>query len=313
MQLFVGGQEPTVPSSTPLTLPLPASTTTTSRPPTPTYRDVAFVRDGEIWLTDADGSDDGPLTDRRTHVLSAPDWRPDGAALVAVESRNELGLEPQSRLVVVRLDGDVQPLTDYTQSVANPKWSPDGSRIAYERRGTSADTYDELWVIDADGSDARRIVGQYVGFSISWSPDGRELAYECRNDGLICIATIGGGIRTLPNSDSWIAPTWAPDGRLAVVQRFLTDSALLSMKSDGTDIRVIGTLPTFPSSVDWSPRSDSLVFSMPDNSPCSEMSCPWGATRIFRLDLEGSMLTSLTAGAADLQPTWSPTTASRPR
>jgi Tol biopolymer transport system component/imidazolonepropionase-like amidohydrolase len=55
-----------------------------------------------------------------------------------------------------------------------PRWSPDGTRIAFisDRDGT-----DNLWVANADGSGAHRITSE-VDFALSspeWTPDGRYL------------------------------------------------------------------------------------------------------------------------------------------
>ena len=41
-----------------------------------------------------------------------------------------------------------------------PDVSPDGTRIAFQRSGP---TSDEIWVVDADGTDARRLTGSKTG------------------------------------------------------------------------------------------------------------------------------------------------------
>ena len=54
-----------------------------------------------------------------------------------------------------------------------PVWSPRGSRVAFLRSGPSC--CGGLWVVNADGSSARRLTSS--ASSPSWSPDGRRLVF----------------------------------------------------------------------------------------------------------------------------------------
>ena len=63
------------------------------------------------------------------------------------------GSEARTRNAADEADGDM-----------DPSWSPDGSRITFNRQ-------DEMWVMDADGGDVRRISEPGdVGTAAAWSP-----------------------------------------------------------------------------------------------------------------------------------------------
>lgn len=56
---------------------------------------------------------------------------------------------------------------------SNPRWSPDGSRIAYVRKASETST-DSIFVANANGSDERFLTeGEYP----MWSADGEAIAY----------------------------------------------------------------------------------------------------------------------------------------
>lgn|GEM_PF-6846679 len=82
-------------------------------------------------------------------------------------------------------------MTRFLHRGENPGWSPDGSEIAFDsefeglgsrRGGNHGETaYDSrIYVMDADGSDVRRLVKGYgdgVELSPDWSPDGSRILF----------------------------------------------------------------------------------------------------------------------------------------
>ncbi|MBK7367346.1 MAG: serine/threonine-protein kinase [Candidatus Eisenbacteria bacterium] len=62
--------------------------------------------------------------------------------------------------------------------VANPQWSPDGRRLAYEKANTGAEKWGDLHIFDIDRRTDGRLSftgGRQV--TSAWSPDGRRIAY----------------------------------------------------------------------------------------------------------------------------------------
>jgi Tol biopolymer transport system component len=59
-------------------------------------------------------------------------------------------------------------------------WSPDGKSIAVVRRDLSIPRGDQIWLMRADGSDARVITDTpaVLHGSLNWSPDGQYILYD---------------------------------------------------------------------------------------------------------------------------------------
>jgi hypothetical protein len=130
----------------------------------------------ETWLINSDGSELKKLPIPQTDAVT--DWSTDGSWVVTC-SCGEKGMGYQ--LYRMRLDGsEAHRLTTSGGEVnnLNARISPDGRRIAYYRLG---DDQAGLWVMNADGSDPRRVFkqqgdrtpGDPVG---AWSPDCRRIA-----------------------------------------------------------------------------------------------------------------------------------------
>jgi TolB protein len=112
---------------------------------------------------------------------------PDGRRL-AYSRLEAQSHERHLELYVADVDGsNRRRLTDNNASDGFPAWSPDGKRIAFaSNRAESAPCfYDEcagftteLYVMDADGSDVRRLTEtDDQELSPSWSPDGKLIVY----------------------------------------------------------------------------------------------------------------------------------------
>jgi dipeptidyl aminopeptidase/acylaminoacyl peptidase len=104
---------------------------------------------------------------------------------------------------------------------SDPRISPDGRRIVYERRSNdimSDSTRSNLWIIDADGDNHRPLVsGIKSASSPRWSADGDRIAYVQSTDTGTGIhvrwmdSAMTALVANLRKSPSRLA--WSPDGR----------------------------------------------------------------------------------------------------
>ena len=105
--------------------------------------------------------------------------------------------------VVDLATGQVTQLTDSPSDDSWPAWSPDGLTIAFTSirddcgyapsdeecwRTGDIGPHHDIWLIDADGSNLRRVTTEFGQF-VAWSPDGQYLLisgyalYVLRPDG----------------------------------------------------------------------------------------------------------------------------------
>ena len=148
---------------------------------------IAFYsdRDGnpEIYVMDADGKNQLRLTNNPAND-SAPAWSPDGQKIAFDTNR-----DGNREIYIMDADGQNQlNLTTNPAFDAGPSWSPDGQRIAFYRVDTPDGVWDgqlcEIYVIDADGKNQRRLTNNNVeDMNPDWSPDGQRIAFQSDRDG----------------------------------------------------------------------------------------------------------------------------------
>ncbi|MET0622577.1 MAG: SBBP repeat-containing protein, partial [Pyrinomonadaceae bacterium] len=123
----------------------------------------------------------------------------------------------------------------------DPVWSPDGTKLAF-RRQVFGGAYD-FYVMDADGSNLRRLASSGVVSRPTWSPDGSHIAYvkfvvpdyelyATRLDGT-GEARIARGLDIVHDID------WSPDGTRFVFQK--NNLHVFVMDADGSNQRQLST------------------------------------------------------------------------
>jgi Tol biopolymer transport system component len=215
---------------------------------------VASFRGGSwngIYLLDRFGKGRTTLVSHSTFDGS-PVWSPDGAKL-AFRSELPGPFGDYGRIFVVNRDGT--GLRQLTPEVAagegyqyddSPSWSPDGTRVVFDRTGM-------LSLINADGTGL--ISTGVLGEDPEWSPDGTQIAYASISgtDGLFAMDMSFSSRRLTAAGNQDRMPGWSRDGHQLVFQR--NDGTVLQIyrvNADGSGETKLSTVATHESWPSWS-------------------------------------------------------------
>ena len=268
---------PTATASRVISSPVPATSPSAMPTPLPPLSGsgggiIAFQSDrdrqDEIYVMNADGSDQRLLVSNRGALDSMPAWSPDGEQ-IALASR-ERGRDFE--ICIVRITNDFQRVdgkasrrvTDNEYDDLHPTWSADGTQIAFHSlRGS----YTEIYVINVDGTGERQLTDNNAhDQDPAWSPDGAKIAFISRRDGdyeIYVMNSDGTGARPLTNNgtNEW-SPTWSPDGgQIAFISDRDGDRHLFVMDTDGNNPQPL-TNASYPWNDDpaWSPDGSQIAF-----------------------------------------------------
>jgi tol-pal system beta propeller repeat protein TolB len=220
---------------------------------------IAFVRrarvggESDVWVMNADGTEPRPLTQSSSDRFTddQPIWSPDGSQ-IAFRSNRASGID----IWVMNDNGSNQrSLTSGGSINSSPSWSPDGSQIVFmsnrnpalvESPGNTLSTGADVWVMDADGSNLRRLTENTVyDASPAWSPDGEHIAFMRsvqRSDDVWDVYVMDADGSNQYRMTTWKGydgdPTWSPDSStiLFVSTRDADGSALFLMSLDARTV-----------------------------------------------------------------------------
>src|SRR5688572_1189380 len=210
----------------------------------PDGRRIAFARrDGsgaDIYVMDADGSN--VVRQSVTGGLWFAAWSPDGQKLVVSSE----GIY-DSDVYLLNAGDDVSSPVHLQTSARSPAFSPDGTKIVFVRT-SGDDGYDEVYVMNADGTGAVPLTSDGGGiYRPTWSPDGQKIAFSKCKAGACDIFVMnkdGSGLHDITSVGTAQEATWSPDGKWMAVSLWVysgsVDMTLAYIPSTGgTPVPVI--------------------------------------------------------------------------
>jgi Tol biopolymer transport system component len=149
-------------------------------------------RGTSLYTVRADGSQLTKITS--SLVAANPRWSPDG---------REIAFGEGGKVFTVDADGSDQKLLPAGASGngrGTLSWSPDGTKLAYFTTPGAGSRVAELWTMNRDGSEKRRLfyhsVDHFWGWAPPiWSPDGKQIAFS--SGGTFVVDSDGTGLRRL--------------------------------------------------------------------------------------------------------------------
>jgi uncharacterized repeat protein (TIGR01451 family) len=269
---------------------------------------IAFVRSGDIWTMNPDGTSQMNLTNDAIQQ-SSPAWSADGNRIAYDQLVSD-----KHQVWHMLADGSnkvqAAPAPSGSGSTIDrrrdPAWSPDGSRIVFNHAAA-------IFTMDTDGTDV---------FAVShglndpeWSPAGTKIILSTLPGGSgSCFSNWSELAIVNPDSTGYqlLTPgqacqdrrinysSWSPDAqRIAYFQDdiFFPGSAedgLFTIKPDGTDRQKVSLLGQTPA---WSPDGTKFAFTegtVDENAP----------TSIRVMDSDGTDVSGLIASGS--HPDWQP-------
>jgi Tol biopolymer transport system component len=275
---------------------------------------IAFVRDGQVWTINPDGTGEAQLTSDASPSAD-PEWSPDGTRIAY--SRNGTN---GSEVRVMNADGSNDHRLYAPPGAPEqfaPSWSPDGRRIAFAQP-TIVCCFFIDWVVttvDSDGSKPGTAFTDQTAATfrdLEWSPRGDELGFTMdhpdvgETDAVLLDLRPSGGLEvlTIDPDETSAAPSWSPDaGRLAVLSDLgVVDYEVWTMNRDGTGREQITNSGAKQFGLEWSPDGSKLVLSSGEVG-CSG-DCDAGL-QLMNPDGSGSTMLVDTA-SSEISPDWQP-------
>lgn len=191
-----------------------------------------------------------------------------------------------------------------------PHWNGSGDKIVFTRQYLLENDRNEIWTMNVDGSDAKKIVD---GYAASWSPDGMKLVFSKDTDGnedlYTCDKDGANSLKLIDSQSNESFPMWSPDGEQIMFEQFNSPEGMVDINSYEICIFNVqsGTIKTLTQNAyldngaRWSPDGSKIAFLSRANGIDD--------FEIFVMNADGSevkQMTNTEEGSYATFPSWRP-------
>ena len=182
---------------------------------TSNYGGDGCISSNKICLVDP--SQESLYFDANTIIPSGsdPEWSPDGTKIVYLNTDENCWTfsDPATgentyyttNIYIMDENGVINQIVDTNQDKFQPRWSPDGRKIAYFAASFGTDY---IYIIDTNGTSITKLT---PGRSPKWSPDGKMIAYE--HEDHVYVLGSNANNKTKLYDEPAKGAIWSPDGK----------------------------------------------------------------------------------------------------
>ncbi|MGB9596398.1 MAG: T9SS type A sorting domain-containing protein, partial [Candidatus Poribacteria bacterium] len=243
------------------------------------YNDKIIISSNEegtfdLWVMSLDSLNRSRLT-RSTDIERCPNWSPNGDMIIfeSIPAISELKTEPPKwKLWLISSDGkNLRQITFGDGSDNNPRWSPDGSSVAFD---SDIDGDREIFLITNMNkviSGAQPVIIKLTNnrcddTNPEWFPDGSKIIFQSNSKGTYDIMemnTDGTNVQPLISTlADEIEPNFSPDGKWILYSIKNDDKYEIKAVSYPDQLKQVSlSMPGVDArNGQWSPRMDMVVY-----------------------------------------------------
>ncbi len=258
---------------------------------------IVFVKGSnyrkDLFIMDYDGENLRKVT-KHSALIVSPDCSADGKSVIFSSNRtwdHDLYRLDFEDMRIFPANG--REITRSVNLDTAPRWSPDGSEVAFSRDG-------DIYIASPSGEILRRLtVSKDIDTSPAWSPDGRELVFVSDAGGmpnLYVMSSDGKNRRKITYGGYNTDPSWSRNSyvnRIAFVSTQGSESDIYTISPDGTG-KMRLTSSGNNEHPSWSPNGYYITFSSGKKNK----------RRIYMMYLNGENKTMLSRQSDSSFSTW---------
>ena len=259
---------------------------------------------GDIYVINADGSGLKALAEAPSWA-EHPSWSPDASRIVW--ATYPVGSEDgrDATLWVMNADGSGKaPLAEDLHGDW-AVWSPDGTQIAFSRNEGMGEQ--DIYVIDADGGDLRRLTSGSSDVAPAWGPDGR--IFFLRSSKVFAMNADGSGLTQVTHDINASDFGLSPDGKTLALHDYTNDRIVaVAVDGGGSPVTLLDKPSGFihPQGMlgkkwapAWTPDGKAVVLT-------TDLSYSVHGTRLYIVNADGSGLSAVPGVETAIDASWRP-------